>query len=339
MNQSRIALLTFDFEMFLGRSGSVEKCLVEPVESLISLFSRENIKATFFVDATFLTFLKKESLKNTFCCVANLIQRLMEKGHRIELHIHPQWLDAIYDMKEKQFLFPEYRYYTLRGCSESLREEIFSESIHNLRSICQEIDSDYKILGYRAGGWCIDPFSTISKFFIEYGLKFDSSVLPQIAKNGEIQSFNYEDISQDKGYYLFSEDIHKPLKNGIFIEFPVSVYKASPFMKISRVASRNLNSSMAVPFGDGASIDTFRTEQNCNYKFIADKLFKTNYEFCTIDGYCNKDNLCNIVSKRAVTTIVGHPKSLTMRSLDTINSLSKTGVSFQTINNFIDTQL
>ena len=57
-NDNSILLLTYDYEMYLGKSGSIEKCLLEPTDSLLTIFKKW-IFRYFFVDTTFLLTLKK----------------------------------------------------------------------------------------------------------------------------------------------------------------------------------------------------------------------------------------------------------------------------------------
>ena len=336
MKTNNIVLLTFDFEMFLGRSGTVCNCLTKPVNALLEVFKELNIRATFFVDATFVHFLKQNGLTKEYGEVSMCIQKLLRAGNRIELHIHPQWYDAKYEEKTNEFTFPQFRYYTLRACPNEIRTSMFEDSLQDLLEICCTVDDNYKIKGYRAGGWCIDDFKDIEPYFKKYNIKFDSSVLPHCSKGGTIQSFDYKDIPVGIDYYYFQEDVRHVMDKG-YLEVPVSVYKATPLVKISRILGRKLNPDSTIPFGDGHSIDKFGTEAvRHNLKFIVRKLFSKQYEFCSIDGYCNANNLANLVSTRPITTIVGHPKSLTKKSIKAIRRISATGCKFLTISEYFN---
>ena len=59
-------LLTFDYELFLGeKSGSVDRCLIEPTNELMRVFDKYRIKnAIFFVDTTHLLRLQEMSEKH-----------------------------------------------------------------------------------------------------------------------------------------------------------------------------------------------------------------------------------------------------------------------------------
>ena len=46
-----ILVVSQDYELFFGRSGSIEKCLIEPCEMLLDFADMAGVKVTFFVDA------------------------------------------------------------------------------------------------------------------------------------------------------------------------------------------------------------------------------------------------------------------------------------------------
>ena len=59
-------LLTFDYEVFFGpRTGSVERCLLEPTDALVRLADRHGAPMTFFVDAGYLLALRREMRSRT----------------------------------------------------------------------------------------------------------------------------------------------------------------------------------------------------------------------------------------------------------------------------------
>ena len=54
-------ILTFDYELSLGNdSGTIEKCMIEPTYKILEILKRNNSKALFFIDSTFLVVLKQD---------------------------------------------------------------------------------------------------------------------------------------------------------------------------------------------------------------------------------------------------------------------------------------
>ena len=124
--------LTFDYELFFGsKSGSIQKCIIEPTEKLIEISKKHNVFFTFFVDAGFLVSLKLNigkfpHLQNEYDSVCNNIQRLESEGHSIQLHIHPHWEKSYYD--GQKWVFNVDGCYALSDFSDDMIEKISSVS-------------------------------------------------------------------------------------------------------------------------------------------------------------------------------------------------------------------
>ena len=111
---NNIILLTFDYELFLYKSGTVENCLIKPTDLLIEYFNKFNIKATFFVDILFYNLIsKRPDFSEQALLIKNQLQRLLKDGHRLELHLHPQWLNSKYE--DNEWIFPIPIKYTLNS--------------------------------------------------------------------------------------------------------------------------------------------------------------------------------------------------------------------------------
>ena len=164
-------LLTFDYEIFFGNdSGTLEKCVFEPIDALIPVLGEVGAKATFFV--AILHYCRLNELKsfhpvfdkqtNDF---KNHVQHLFHLGHDIQLHLHPHWFDAVYLEKKNRWKFSYERYRlhdlepanggieTIGGCIKFGKELLLD--------ICSEVDFQHEIMAFRAGGYFVEPFSYI----------------------------------------------------------------------------------------------------------------------------------------------------------------------------------
>jgi len=133
-SNQRNVLFTFDYELFLGaKSGTVEQCLLEPTNLLIDLFDKYSIKsAVFFVDTTYLIRLEQErneACKKDLEAIKQQIRTLIKKGHYVFPHIHPHWIDAVYDSSINEWTLNNYSKYRFHHTSEKDRGVLFAESI------------------------------------------------------------------------------------------------------------------------------------------------------------------------------------------------------------------
>src|ERR1700739_3552615 len=96
-------LFTFDYELFLGKkSGSVNRCVLEPTQKLLAIFSEYKISgAIFFVDTTWLIRLKEVAFNNSaakkdFEKIVEQLRDVVSRGHYVFPHLHPHWINASY---------------------------------------------------------------------------------------------------------------------------------------------------------------------------------------------------------------------------------------------------
>ncbi len=224
-------LFTFDYELFLGkRSGSVQKCCIEPTSILIKIFDEFKIKnAIFFVDTTYLLRLKENNDSRStadFIAVSNQIQELIKKGHYVFPHIHPHWLDANYLKENNQWDLYNNSRYRFSHLNELERMELFKKSVEVLQEIIIPIAPQYKIDSYRAGGWCIQPFADFMPSFEEHKIVNDFSVMRSKVNTSDIQFYDFRNAPY-KNIYTFENDPLVESKNGRYKEYSISILNIS----------------------------------------------------------------------------------------------------------------
>ena len=225
-------LFTFDYELFLGlRTGIVQECMIDPTEKLISLFEDFNVKAVFFVDTTCLIRLKENAEKYErsaadFKAIAEQIKRLILKGHYVFPHLHPHWIDAVYSADTNQWSLKDITHYRFHNITEQIREKLFHESITILNDIISPVNANYKINGFRAGGWSLQPFSDFLPFFIKHGIVNDFSVVPGAYQFTNVQHFDFSS-APEKPIYKFEDDVIVENPGGRFTELSISLISIS----------------------------------------------------------------------------------------------------------------
>jgi hypothetical protein len=307
--------LTLDYELFLGAStGSVELCLIKPMECLCGVADKYDIKYTIFVDAAYLYALKKfikyPQINQDYITVVQHLFFLKQKGHTIALHIHPHWFYADYNGID--WAIPPGHY----KLSDIPFEEACSIIIES-KSVLEEI-INLKVSAFRAGGFSIQPFEPYAELFTNLGLKIDSSVLCGLYYNSDNQQYDYRN-APCKDYYRFEKNICENVDEGSFNEYPISTNTVSPLFWWKLSFLRLLGSKDHKTFGNGKSIET--TSQS-----IISRLTRTQPGFACMDGY--KSSLLfkmrNEHSKRfgkdSCFVIIGHPKLATPYSIKVIDN-------------------
>ena len=125
-------ILSFDYELFFGdRSGTVQKSIIEPTYKILDALDSVGAKGNFFIDWLMLKYLdleKDERCRRDHDAIVEQLKDMVRRGHRIELHIHPHWVDAKYN-GDGTWDFSEFRHYMLSTFSEEQIVRMFEEGV------------------------------------------------------------------------------------------------------------------------------------------------------------------------------------------------------------------
>ena len=233
-------ILSFDYELFFGdKSGTVLKTLIEPTNKILDAMDSVGFKGNFFIDWQMLKYLKEENTERTlsdYNLIKNQLKDMVRRGHRIELHIHPHWVDAKYN-GDGTWNFSDFRHYCLNSFAPDEITDMFIEGTNLLESIAREIIPDYKIVAFRAGGWAVQPFKLLVDGFHKTGIKIDSSIMPGLGVLSPHACIDYTTAkSPSCGFYKF-KDNETVEEEGEFLEIPISTCKRTlPVKVISRLS-------------------------------------------------------------------------------------------------------
>jgi len=313
-------LITFDYELFLGkRSGSVNKCLLSPTDEIRALLNKNNLKAIFFVDTTYLFRLKNEALKNKNCeknleLIYKQLHQLKQDGHYIYHHIHPHWLDAIYLPEIDQWDLSNISKYPFSQISDEERDAIMEFSF----SVINEFEVNHPS-GFRAGGLYIQPFDIFKPYFKKYNILYDFSVVPDDFSFTKEFSYDYRNSPSEP--YKFKENIAINDETGDFFEFPISMFKLNGLNKIMngifyRFIENKTNNFDGVP----SSLPIINRTRNSRFSMQ----LPLSIEFL---NPINKYSVLKFMEKNEYVHFLSHPKLITdknFKSLEYIlNKISK----------------
>ena len=310
-------ILTFDYELFLGNdSGTALKSIIEPTNEVLKVLKENGAKAIFFVDATYLLALKKYNSKDLEL-ISNQLKQIVKLGSSVELHLHPQWLDA--KPNGNRWIFESFEHYRLHSLSKEEIEQLFVDGVEILEEITEQ-----KVKAFRAGGWSITPFEVLKDAFSKSGIIIDMSVCPDFYKK-ELPMHYYDfRYIPNKEYYRFSNDVSKIDKNGKFLEIPVTTYSMFGIdLAINNILKKLKKERM---FGDGKGLASANVQGN-----LFKRLFQKNLRRATIEGqssYFFKKSLKKI-KKRELLSYVMHPKTLSGEALTNLEFLVQ---NFETMN-------
>jgi len=174
------------------------------------------------------------------------------------------------------------------------------------------------IFTYRAGGWCIQPFSKLKKVFKENNITLDSSVFRKGYYVSEHYNYDFKN-APDKAIYRFEDDPAKENTNGYFTELPISGIRNSPlfFWKLFLLGRKD--PYLHKPLGDGRAMATPGYRKKLLTQHTDNPV--------SIDGY--NAHLLEKSLKRLFKkdfehmVVIGHPKALSRYSIQKLEEFVK----------------
>jgi hypothetical protein len=170
--------LTDDWELRGNGSGDVEEIQLRPMRELVRLYDAHGARGTFNVEVMQqLAFRARErehaELKARADAWDEHVRATYERGHDVQLHIHPQWSDAAYEDGR----------WKLRGDWSILNYEegeahgMLAAGKEYLENLLRPVDPEYRCVAFRAGASCIAPSPFILRVLARLGLVFDMSIV------------------------------------------------------------------------------------------------------------------------------------------------------------------
>ncbi len=317
----RSVVLTFDYELFFGRSGTPERCLLEPADALLDELAELGAPGCFFVDAAYLLrILEEPRASEDARRVSEQLRRMVAGGHRVELQMHPHWVDAVW-LGEGRWVFPTYRYYQLRALGRERAVDLVVSATEAMAAIAREVDPQYSVQAYRAGGFCAQPFDIIGEAMDAAGLTIDSSVAAGTVAHTATHSFDYRHAPR-RACWRFDTNPVKPAPGGRFAEVPVSSARVGPLTRLRRRVDMVRNPRDYRSFGDGTHMPGYST--------ILGKILPSQ-TLLAVES-TSPELLRAILAHAAdAVTLIGHPKSMSPVSLAALRALAEDGVRFLTL--------
>lgn len=277
----------------------------------------------------------------------------IEHGHDVQLHLHPQWIDAEYDRGAWQLNHSCWRLADLPGGLGSKGQtKSITGALHagrqTLEDMLKPVKGDYKCIGFRAGGFYAQPSAGIIAAMKEVGLRVDSSVVKGY-RTKEPFAVDYSGVEIDKrAWWTTSTEFTREGKAGEnILELPVSA-QMQPYWKNCKVTKF----CAALKRWKAEKRSSVRLKENSGmssvpkYTTVLKKLFgkhANTFDFCKLSS---RDMLSRM---RGHTEYSGQPAMLIGHSKDFYNDrhfdlflarMSQSDyVKCQTMSEFIEAKL
>jgi len=311
-------ILTADYEVFGNGSGCVKKCMIDPTENMLSICDNYSAKLTLFVDVCEYWAFKKaasDGLLNNeelpHVLIEHQLQDAIKRGHDVQLHFHPQWLDAEY-LNGKWNLNNNYwRLSAVENHPDWTLNKLFKEGKDTLESIIKPKQPDYICNIFRAGAWCIQEENKVLEAMKENGFIIDSTVAPNMSFDDGLTVYNFRK-SPNKPSWTIKHKVTQEENEGELQEIPIFTtmvpWYRILYFKILKVLKR-------LPFNPMDCINDSTTQSN---RYSLKGLLKSQYRmfnFCDATTFQELKYFTKRAEKKysdhhnVPIVIIGHPKT------------------------------
>lgn len=212
-------ILSFDYELFGSGKGCVFANLINPTKSILKILSKFNIKATFFIEifeVEAVIELKHKYAPDSYEFQAAValemqIDEMVYAGHDLQLHLHPQWLNASYEYGTWHLNHDLWRFSSLPDSetkdglpSKSLAIEI---GVRQLQNRVRRINPCYVCHSFRAGAYNLGDTRSSIRALIDNGIRIDSSVCHGFFAHSALSQYDYTTTDKYKSYWFSFDSI------------------------------------------------------------------------------------------------------------------------------------
>lgn len=325
-NSLKLGLVfTLDYEIHGNGSGELENWAILPTSRMLDLFDEYGAKLTIMAEMGHYWSMKKynDLFSEEIHLFESQLIDAIKRGHDVQFHFHPQWINARYEDGEWILDFSQK---TIGQLCHQYDEALLylKKGKTELQNLLTPVNPDYKCICFRAGFLQMQPSEIIQKALADAGFISDTSVAKGMKVENSLISIDYTSAySRFLPWKTSRVNICQKDNDGQIWEFPILsdtvgfIEKAiRKVIKLNGVKNiGNVIAGLMDPYGRGMMPDIKPTTFLSKLKrIISVKWFYV--DFCKEDhtnmnrylrrvvSECNKANYSGYVP----VVLIGHSK-------------------------------
>jgi len=307
-------LFTVDYEIHGNGQGLFRDFCYLPMERMLDMANKYGAKVTLMVEMEHIFAMQKHEsvFKEDLALLKQQLKRAILEGHDVQLHLHPQWRNAVYvngkwsfpySIKEVSYLCDDYEY-ALNSIQRAKKW---------LEDYLKPLKPGYQCVAFRAGYFQIQPSSNVLRALLNNGIVCDTSVSRGLKVNDKYHKLDFHDVrTGNKPYRADIDNIVRENKSSLILELPLfthlelrslrilkNLLKSYEF-KLSRTISRVQTNMIQPDSKIGANIG----RNNSFMKALVSNLLRSQFPWAQVD-FCKHSP--RRIHKIIVSTFSKHP--------------------------------
>lgn len=216
-------VFTLDYEIHGNGSGEFENWAYFPTSHMLKVLDTYGAKLTIMAEMGHYWAMKRyeELFLSDISLFESQLKNAVERGHDVQLHFHPQWIDATF---EKGSWKVDFSRKTIERLCHSYDEAYFylKKGKDDLQKLLKTVNPDYECVCFRAGFLQMQPSENMIRALEDAGFLSDSSVSKGMKANDNLRLLDYTSAhSRYKPWKISGHEICNSDENGKIYEFPI----------------------------------------------------------------------------------------------------------------------
>lgn len=185
-------IISNDWELFGDGSGDFYEIQYKPTEALLKTCEEHGAKLTLMAEVAQQWAHQKLGAKEEWALEISQaweyqLKDVIKRKHDVQLHLHPQWLNSTFN--NSRWIL-DYNEWAISALPPNRQEECLKDGKQYLDRLLMPVDPSYSCLGFRAGGYCIEPSQIVIQSLLRAGIICDTSVTKGLFEPG---NYDYRD--------------------------------------------------------------------------------------------------------------------------------------------------
>ncbi len=275
-------IFTLDYEIHGNGEGSPDELMVEPTRRMLGQFDEYGARLTILADVAEILKFKEfrgEAGQDIFHYrkIEDQLRKAIQGGHDVQLHLHPSYFNAQFEVDRWRMDWSEYDFATL---DPDRMSAMLRAGRDYLESLLQPMDGRYRCNVFRAANWAAQPSPNVVRALIDAGFVVDTSVFKYGHRIGRV-NFDYSNApSAILPWRASVKDICVEDPDGKLWESPIYCEQRwlGAFLTLNRLYRVWQSYRHKFPKSDGAGKATTSAGTNGGYgkarASLKDRLFK-----------------------------------------------------------------
>ena len=248
-------IFTLDYEIHGNGEGSPYTLMIDPTARMMDLFGKYGAKLTIMADVAEVLKFKEYKERSgrddyNYDAIANQLREAVQRGHDVQLHLHPSYFNAQHEGGRWLQDWSEYNFATLPP--ERL-DEVVKIGKKYLEDLLKPVVPTYQCIAFRAANWAMSPSKNAVRALINHGIRIDTSVFKHGFRKG-IVNFDYSNANSDLVPWFADEnDICQRNDSSQLLEIPIYAEqrRIGAFLTVNRLRRAYLTRKYSCRGADG----------------------------------------------------------------------------------------